>query len=68
MIIEICREIPRRKICSTTTDNLSNELCSVAHELNDKEKQLVLGGFWTKIMSNLGDNQLIHIMKITRFT
>ncbi len=33
-----------------------------------KRNNLSLGRFWTKIMSNLGDNQLIHIMKITRFT
>jgi len=33
-----------------------------------KRNNLSLGGFWKKIISNLRNNQLVHIMKITRFT
>ncbi len=46
--IEIHREVLRRRKCSTIVDNFSNELCSVAHELNDKEKQIVLRRFLGK--------------------
>lgn len=48
MSIEICREIPRWRKCSTIIDNISNELCSASHELSDKEKQLVLMRFLDK--------------------
>ncbi len=48
MSIKIRREVPRWRKCSTIVDNFSNELCSVAHELNDKEKQIVLRRFLDK--------------------
>jgi len=48
MFIEIHKEVPKWRKCSTIANNLNNELCSVAHELNDKEKQLVLKRFLDK--------------------
>jgi hypothetical protein len=46
--IEICREVPRWRKSSTIVNNLSSELCYATHELNDKEKQLVLRRFLDK--------------------
>jgi hypothetical protein len=46
--LRFIREVPRWKKCSTMAYNLSNELCSDAHELNDKKKQLVLMRFLEK--------------------
>ncbi len=49
MSIKIHREVPRWRKCSTKANNLSNEFCSAAHELNYKEIKLVLRRFFDKV-------------------
>jgi len=64
MSIKIHREVPRWRKCSTKANNLSNEFCSAAHELNDKEKNLSLGVFWTKFMSDAYFKSLLEMLEM----